>query len=261
MISSGSNQFITILLGNLFLQTGSYTILDYIIVFLGPGAVLFFTFYLLWAGKRKNHKIINLSKDALLEVFSEEFEDLFTEQLSSNGGLLFPKYKKTQTIPFKDFRVVFALEERHLMLSVIIAWFSGQSDFIALEANPKRGRISTKIQIIPNKEEGQIKKHQDLLFTLEDIELNVERIDTYFLIRATSKRAGTFFLGNKDLLKQLYAIREAIVRISIDSSENPSVRVYAKIDKNLDLAKMRRLFVTLCERINEISEKKVMKKN
>jgi hypothetical protein len=261
MISTGSNQFIIAFLGNFFLQTGSYTILDYIIVFLGPGAVLFFTFYLLWAGKRKNHKIINLSKDALLEIFSDEFEDLYTEQLSSNGGLLFPKYKQAHSTPFKDFRVVFALEERHLMLSVIISWFSGQSDFIALEANPRRGRLNTKVQIIPNKEEGQIKKHQDLLFTLEDIELNVEKIDTFFLIRATSKRTGTFFLGNKELLKQLYSVREAIVRVSIDSSENPSVRIYAKIDKNLDLAKMRRLFITLCERINEISEKKVMKKN
>ncbi len=254
-------QFNFVYLGNYFLQSNSYTLIDYIIVFIGPGAVLFFTFYLLWAGRRKNHKIIDLAKDALLEVYSDEFEDLLVEQLSSNGGLLFPKYKRSQTIPFKDFRVVFALEERHLMLSVVISWFSGQSDFIALEANPKKGRISTKIQIIPNKEEGQIKKHQDLLFTLDDIQLNVEKIDEFFLIRASSKRAGTFFLGNKELLKHLYAIRDALVRISIDSSDNPSVRIYAKIDENLDLTKVRRLFNTLCIRINEISEKKVMKKN
>ncbi|MHA2345283.1 MAG: hypothetical protein ACXACP_01055 [Candidatus Hodarchaeales archaeon] len=261
MILNNDIKFSLVKLGEFFLQTDSYTIFDYFIVFLGPGAVLFFTFYLLWAGRRKNHKIINVSKDALLEVFSDEFDDLIIEQLSSNGGLLFPQYKKSQSIHFKDFRVVFALEERHLMLSVVISWFSGQSDYIAMEANPKKGRINTKIQIIPNKEEGQIKKHQDLLFSLEDLELNVERIDELFLIRASSKRTGMYFLGNKELLKQLYAIREAVVRISIDSSDNPSVRIYAKIDKNLDLAKMRRLFITLCERINEISEKKVMKKN
>ncbi|MHA1940333.1 MAG: hypothetical protein ACW97P_01250 [Candidatus Hodarchaeales archaeon] len=261
MILNNDIKFSLVKLGEFFLQTDSYTIFDYFIVFLGPGAVLFFTFYLLWAGRRKNHKIINVSKDALLEVFSDEFDDLIIEQLSSNGGLLFPQYKKSQLIHFKDFRVVFALEERHLMLSVVISWFSGQSDYIAMEANPKKGRINTKIQIIPNKEEGQIKKHQDLLFSLEDLELNVERIDELFLIRASSKRTGMYFLGNKELLKQLYAIREAVVRISIDSSDNPSVRIYAKIDKNLDLAKMRRLFITLCERINEISQKKVMKKN
>ena len=151
-------------LGSFFLQNEPYTLIDYVIIFLGPGAVLFFTFYLLWAGRKKNHKIIQASRDALLEVFSNEFEDLITDQLSSNGGILFPKYIKSQKIPFKDFRAVFALEERHLMLSVIISWFSCKNDFIALEANPKKEKLSTKLQIIPNSEEGQIKKHQDLLF-------------------------------------------------------------------------------------------------
>ncbi|MHA2319023.1 MAG: hypothetical protein ACXAC6_14840 [Candidatus Hodarchaeales archaeon] len=130
-------------LGSFFLQDGATTLMDYLLIFLGPGAVLFFTFYLLWAGRRKNRKIIETSRDALLEVFYDEFEDLVTDQLSSNGGLLFPKYKKSQNIPFKDFRVVFALEERHLMLSVIISWFSGKNDFIALEANPRKSRGRT----------------------------------------------------------------------------------------------------------------------
>ncbi|MHA1212427.1 MAG: hypothetical protein ACTSSH_08200 [Candidatus Heimdallarchaeota archaeon] len=247
------------IIGSFFLQSESYTLIDYVIIFLGPGAVLFFTFYLLWAGRRKNHKIIQASRDALLEVFSNEFDDLITDQLSSNGGLLFPKYKKSQNIPFKDFRAVFALEERHLMLSVIISWFSGKNDFIALEANPKKVKFSTKLQIIPNHEEGQIKKHQDLLFSLEDIILNVEKLDEFFVIKATSKRAGTYFIGEKVLLKQIYAVRNSLIRISINSSEDPSVRIYSRINKELDLAKLHTLFLSLCERINVVAEKKVMK--
>jgi hypothetical protein len=242
-----------------FLQNEPYTLIDYAIIFLGPGAVLFFTFYLLWAGRRKNHKIIQASREALLEVFSNEFEDLVTDQLSSNGGLLFPKYKKSQKIPFKDFRVVFALEERHLMLSVIISWFSGKNDFIAFEANPKKGKFTTRLQIIPNHEEGQIKKHQDLLFSLEDISLNVGKLDEYFVIKATSKRAGTYFIGDKGLLKELYAVRSSIIRISLNHSENPSVRIYARINKELDLVKLHKFFLSLCERINVVAEKKVMK--
>ncbi len=246
-------------LGSYFLQNEPYTLIDYVIIFLGPGAVLFFTFYLLWAGRRKNHKIIQASRDALLEVFSTEFDDLITDQLSSNGGILFPKYKKSQKISFKDFRAVFALEERHLMLSVIISWFSGKNDFIALEANPKKGKLSTKLQIIPNNEAGQIKKHQDLLFSLEDIILNVGKIDELFVIKATSKRAGTYFIGEKTLLKQIYAVRNGLIRISINPSENPSVRIYSRINKELDLAKLHTLFISLCERINVVAEKKVMK--
>ena len=246
-------------LGSFFLQNETYTLFDYLLIFLGPGAVLFFTFYLLWSGRRKNHKIIETSRETLLEVFSNEFEDLVTDQLSSNGGLLFPKYKKSQNIPFKDFRVVFALEERHLMLSVIISWFSGKNDYIALEANPKKGKLSTKLQIIPNHEEGQIKKHQDLLFSLDDIILNVGKLDEFFVIKASSKRAGTYFIGDKALLKQIYAVRESLIRISINPSENPSVRIYSRINKKLDLAKLQKLFLMLCDRINVVAEKKIMK--
>jgi len=245
-----SNQF--------FLQdvTG---IIDYLLILVGPGTVLFFTFYLLWAGRRKNRKIMNLSREALLEVFTE-FDDLDMDQMSSNGGLLYPKYKKSQDISFKDFRVVFALEERHLMLSVIISWFTGVNDYIALEANSKKGKIPTKIQIIPKQEEGQIKKHQDLLFQLDEIVLGVKKLDDYFLLKATSQRTGTYFLGDKNLLKLIYSVRKVIIRISMDSGDDPSIRVYARINKELNMEKLHALFLALCERINEVSEKVVMKK-
>ncbi len=244
----------------MFLQNGSYGILDYILIFLGPGTVLFFTFYLLWSGRRKNRKIMKLARDALLEIFSEDFDDLIMDQMSSNGGLLYPRYKKGKTIPFKDFRVVFALEERHLMLSVIISWFSGVKDYIAFEANARKGKIATKVQIIPKKEEGQIKKHQELLFKLTDIKLNVPKLENNFVIKATSQRSGGFFLGDKELLKQIYTLRDILVRVSVDSAEDPSIRIYAKINEDLDLEKLRTLFNALCERVNEVSEKVVMKK-
>ena len=243
----------------IFLQNG-YGIIDYIVLFLGPGTVLFFTFYLLWAGRRKNHKIMDLARDALLEVFEKEFDDLVMEEKSSNGGLLIPKYKKTQNISFKDFRVVFALEERHLLLSVVISWFSGANDYIALEANATKGKLPTKIQIIPKHEEGQIKKHQDLLFSLKDIILSVEKLDSHFVIKASSKPAGLYYLGEKSLLRQLYSIRQSVVRISINSSEDPSVRLYCRINKELDFAKVSRFFVTMCKRIDDVHEKKAMQR-
>ena len=242
----------------IFLQNG-YGIIDYLVLFLGPGTVLFLTFYLLWSGRRKNNKIMELARDALLEVFEEEFDDLVMEEKSSNGGLLVPKYKKSQ-LPFKDFRVVFALEERHLMLSVIISWFAGVNDYIALEANSKKGKIATKVQIIPKQEEGQIKKHQELLFKLVEIELGIKQLDEFFLLKATSQRAGTYFLGDKDLLKLLHNVRKSIVRISINSAEDPSIRIYARINEDLDLEKLQEFFMALCERVNEVSEKVVMKK-
>jgi hypothetical protein len=233
---------------------------EILITFLGPGLVLFFTFYLLWSGRRKNHKIVKLAREALLEVFSNEFEDLIIDQLSSNGGLLLPKYTTSPSLSFRDFRVVFALEERHLMLSVIISWFSGVNDYIAFEANPKKGKIPTTVQIIPKKEEGQIKKHQDLLFELNDVELGVKKLDDFFVMKSTSKRMGTYFLGEKNLLRIIHSTRNVIVRISINSADDPSIRVYARINPDLDLDKLYRLFIGLCERVNEVSEKKVMKK-
>ena len=88
---------------------------------------------------------------------------------------------------------------------------------------------------------------------------NVGKIDEFFLIKTSSKRAGTYFIGDKTLLKQIYAIRKVLVRLSINNSENPSVRIYARINKDLDLAKLQQLFLSLCERINVVGAKKVMK--
>ncbi|MHA2243398.1 MAG: hypothetical protein ACXADY_00355 [Candidatus Hodarchaeales archaeon] len=259
----GFSLFFLEYLTRFFLQEGS-GLVEYLFLFLGPGTVLFFTFYLLWAGRRKNHKIMNLTREALLQVFVDEFDDLIMDQMSSNGGLLNPKYRKSRNIPFTDFRVIFALEERHLMLSVIISFFSGSNDYIALEANSKKGEILTKIpikiQIIPKHEEGQIKKHQDLLFKLEEIELGVKKLDEFFLVKATTQRTGTFFLSDKNLLKMIHVIRKIVVRISIDSADNPSIRIYARINQDLNLEMLHALFLALCERVNEVSEKVVMKK-
>jgi hypothetical protein len=251
------SELVILSLNRFFLQA---SVLEYLITFLPASLIIFYTIYLLWAGRRKNHKIIELAREALLEIFSEEFDDLIVDQKSSNGALLLPIYKKSQNISFKDFRVVFALEERHLMLSVIISWFSGVNDYIALEANAIKGKIATKIQLIPKHEEGQIKKHQDLLFKLVDIELKLAKFDDFFVIKATDQRSGTYFLGDRNLIKLIYSVRETLVRISIDSADDPSVRIYAKIDEQLDLEKLRTLFVALCERVNAVSEKVVMKR-
>ncbi|MFW9777905.1 MAG: hypothetical protein ACFFE8_03545, partial [Candidatus Heimdallarchaeota archaeon] len=207
------------------------------------------------------HKIVEKNRELLLDVFSQEFDDLIVDQLSSNGGLLIPRYKGSYSPPFKDFRVVFALEERHLMLSVIISWFSGAKDYIALEANAKKGKIQTKLQIIPKKEEGQIRKHQDLLFTLDTITLNVRSLDEYFLIKATSQKSGLFLLGDKDLLKSIYNNREGLVRISIDSADDPTIRIYSLINESLDLRRMYDLFIALCNRVNFVSERITTRKS
>lgn len=243
--------------GQFFLQ--GLPIGDILLTFMGPGVILFFTFYLLWAGRRKNHKIMELSRIALLEVFQNEFKDLILDEKSSNGGLLYPKYK-SRSIPFKDFRVVFALEERHLMLSVIISWFKGANDYIALEASPKKGKLPIKVQVIPKREEGQIKKHQDLLFELDEVVLGIKKLDDYFMMKATSNRTGTAMLGDKTLLKMIYSNRKVIVRISINSADDPSIRVYARLNPELDLNKLYHLFIALSERVNEFINKSVMKK-
>ena len=180
--------------------------------------------------------------------------------MSSNGGLLFPKYNKSASIPFRDFRTVFALEERHLMLSVIISWFRGANDYIAIEANSQKGKVPVKIQIIPKKEEGQIKKHQDLLFSLDELKMGVKQLDDNFVMKATSQRIGSYFLSNKDLLRSIHAVRESLVRISVDSADDPSIRVYARINQDLDVQKLYDAFMLLCRRVNEVSDKKVVKK-
>ena len=105
-----------------------------------------------------------------------------------------------------------------------------------------------------------IKKHQEILFNLSNVELGIKKLDEFFVMKATSQRTGTYFLANKDLLKMIHSVRKTIVRISIDSADDPSIRVYTRINEDLDLVKLHLLFMTLCNRVNEVSEKKIMTK-
>jgi len=58
----------------------------------------------------------------------------------------------------------------------------------------------------------------------------------------------------------IYSNRKVIVRISINSAEDPSIRVYARLNPELDLDKFYNLFMALCARVNEFIDKSVMKK-
>jgi hypothetical protein len=80
-------------------------------------------------------------------------------------------------------------------------------------------------------------------------------------MKASAKRAGLFYLGDRSLLKQLHSVRKSVVRISINSDDDPSVRVYARINEDLDLGKLSSFFVAMCERVNEVHDKRVMKRN
>jgi uncharacterized Fe-S cluster-containing radical SAM superfamily protein len=79
-------------------------------------------------------------------------------------------------------------------------------------------------------------------------------------MKATSNRTGTAMLGDKTLLKMIYSNRKVIVRISINSADDPSIRVYARLNPELDLNKLYHLFMALNERVNEFINKSVMKK-
>lgn len=239
----------------IFLQTGGSDLAELIVVAFGPTLVIGFTLYLLWSGRRKNKKIMDKTRELLMNAFEEEFDDLIFDQLSSNGALLYPKMKNNAKFDFKNFRIVFALEERHLMLSVIISWFSGTSDYLAIEADPKGKKFTEKIQIIPRHEEGHINKFSELLLTLEDIDFGVRTIDETFDVRASSKRLGYELLADKELLKILYAMKDYLVRVSVDPSDDPPYRIYVRIKEGLDISMVKDLFTTIGKRIERFSTK------
>jgi len=55
-------------------------------------------------------------------------------------------------------------------------------------------------------------------------------------------------------------MRDFLVRISIDSSDDPSIRIYVKINKDLDLEQLYITFMALCERVDQVVDKTIMKK-
>ncbi len=250
-------------------------VIDYIIAFSPPALVILLTIYMLWAGRKKNYQIMERTTETLRKLWRDVINSMEEDktQRSAVGSVVIGEPKGNA--PMQNFLVIYALEDRHILLSSIIACITQPNDVIGLEGDP-RVIPSADLYVIPRKLEYQIKKQSDFLVKLDDFRVGISQIDDQYLIKTTSigfarrlffgesKKVGSEKDRAKSVNKEellfptlLYALKDHLVRLSIVSSkkDRPHVKIFIKLNKNLDMKVVKQLFLLCCERINQIGKK------
>ncbi len=249
-------------------------ILDYVVALSPPLLVIFLSLYMLWAGRRRNYQIMMKTTETIKDSWKDVVKDLEEDksQRSAVGTVIIGEPKGNA--PLKNFLIVYALEDRHILLSSIIACVTQPNDVIAFEADPRTEPMAD-LYVIPRKQEYQIKKQSDYLVKLDDFRVGLSQLDDHYLIKTTSIGfARRLFHGDtrrppaekeksKGVKKEellyptlLYALKDHLVRLSIVSSrkDRPHVKLFLKLNKNLDMKVVKQLFLLTCERINSMGK-------
>ncbi len=246
-------------------------ILDIVLTFLSfvPALlIIFFTFYLFIAGPKKNRKLIAREIKKIETTFKNDVKELIEDKShrTPTGSVFIGDPKGTA--PFKEFLVVFAMEDRHLLLTSLMLLFTKPNDIVALECDPHVQPLAG-VHVIPWAQKGQIQRQKDYLLQLDDFTTHVKEFDKEFMVKTESSQFARFLLlgdermPEKERLKILaliYSLRDTILRVTVTRStaDRPYVKIFLKITKDVNYMKYRQLLLLIAERINRIGKTKYM---
>ncbi len=174
------------------------------------------------------------------------------EKKTLSGIIL--KASLSKPLPVRWFKVVYSLEDRHLLLSLMASLFSKPRDLVLFEANLPE-RPGTNIEIIPVREKSVITRNNKFLVTLDDVHFSLKKFDDYFVVKSSNAKLAHQILGDKEVIKKLYALREYVYWISIDRKEEPWFKFMCYAKDELDYEQYQTLFFHLAGRTSEWTRK------
>jgi hypothetical protein len=251
-------------------------ILNLVVAFLPAGAILGLTGYAWIFGRRKNRKFLKSNTEIVSQTLQKVVPQGFdVEQATPSGTSLVPrKDSKEREGAFRRFRVVFSLEDRHLLLTWIMSLFSGSKDVVAFEFDPKY-RSPVNLEIISAKEKRLIQKEKDKLLALDTVELAsevrttkaeskqlLEEFDSFFEIKASNSKLAMLILARTDLLQQIVNRHKELIRISIDRKRDHSIRILTAFKPGAKKEQREEFFrglsefaFSFVERINDVAQR------
>jgi hypothetical protein len=184
-------------------------------------------------GKRKNLQLMDDAFKILSEKSGERLINLDLAEYSTMGRTYLVQLKPEQSL--KNFRIHFALIQRHLILSRIASYFRKRKDYILIEADPTDKIVHRyQLEILPTRDQKNIKALADMLNRLEKMRIRSAKFSETFSIWANDP---DFFLAafqkQPQIIKNIYSQRNNINRVSIYPLESPSIRLVAEIAEEL----------------------------
>jgi hypothetical protein len=203
------------------------------VIALITGIVVYFV------GSKKNIRMLENSYVSLKEGSKDWASEFSFDKEGPSGRTLVIETKSKS--PLKFVRAHILLIPRHLMVSLVAAKLKKRRDRLFIAADPTDETLKRyQIEILPIKEKKRIEELTEMLKKLDMYKTGNKTLDETLIIKANSVRLlSDLFQQEKELLRNLYRLRDNIERISFYPFETPSLRFIAFIDDRLQ----QRLFI------------------
>ncbi|MFX1285988.1 MAG: hypothetical protein ACFFB5_20260 [Promethearchaeota archaeon] len=206
-------------------------------------------------GKRKNLMIMNKAFKATKQSSKDWITNFELVEESTTGRTYLLEVKPDLSI--KNFRVHFTMVNRHLILSKIASIIRKRRDYILLEADPSDKVVKRyQLEVLPRREEKSIKALLDMLGKLEPLELGSSRLEEKFIFRVNdSDLFLTAFKKGKNIIRNLYSMRDHLIRLSYYPLESPSIRIVAELTESLNPRPLMNILFNLTANIADLGKK------
>ncbi|MHA1940440.1 MAG: hypothetical protein ACXAB2_01280 [Candidatus Hodarchaeales archaeon] len=185
-------------------------------------------------GKRVNIALMDDLFTKLEKEMSEGAANIDLAETSTNGRTYL--IDLNEELLLENFRIHFALVPRHLIISLVGAKLRKRKDYLLIEADPLDKIVKRyQLEIFPKREEKRIKKLFEMLGQLEPIRIGGSQLGDIFGIWANN---AEFFKGafqkEPEILRNIFAQKDNIVRLSYYPLESPSIRLVLEITDTLN---------------------------
>jgi hypothetical protein len=131
-----------------------------------------------------------------------------------------------------NFRLHFALYQRHLILSRLTTLIRKRDNYALFEADPTNKVVKRyQIEMLNKNEKKRIESLTDMLYKLHHLPIGSAQFEEEFLIRVNDAEFfQAVFKKSPQLVKYLYSLRSSLIRLSYYPLTQPSIRIVSKLD-------------------------------
>ncbi|MFW9997173.1 MAG: hypothetical protein ACFFD4_34335, partial [Candidatus Odinarchaeota archaeon] len=202
-------------------------------------------------GKKKNLELMNTSFELISRDAGDWLTNIKLVEEATIGRTYLAEVKSE--LPFVNLRIHFTLVQRHLILSKLASLLKKRRDYVLFEADPSDDIVKRyQLEILSKNDQKRIKALKDMLWQMQMLTTENKRLDDAYLIRVNDLEFfRAVFQKRQQIVRNLFAQRNNIIRISLYPLESPSIRIVAELNETV---KPKLLFEIMKDFTSEIAK-------
>ena len=192
--------------------------------------VIFIGLFIYFIGKKRNIDLMDSTFNKFNEANEEKITNLKLMEANTTGRTYLGEVE--ENFPLNNFRLHFTLVPRHLIISKLASLVRKKLDYVVLEADPIDKVVNRyQIEILNKQEKKTIKSLSDMLYKLDHLSIGNVKFDETFIIGVNDLEFfQAVYQKAPQVVKNLYSIRNNLIRLSFYPLVHPSLRLVSILD-------------------------------